>query len=153
MTSFLSSHDPIEAKHYPSPRTKQIVALKILTADSYGGKKDTYELDILNCISEKSRHDQKKGRHVLGLLDQFQHDGPHGRHVCLVFKAMGPDLGWFRNMFPRRRLPVPIAKKVTRDLVTALVFIHDECSVIHTGKWFPHRKAFWQQPLTKRQRH
>ncbi|KIH93550.1 protein kinase domain-containing protein [Sporothrix brasiliensis 5110] len=121
-------------------QTKQIVALKILTADTYDGKKDSYELAILDCIVNKQKAYQgqqenrkdPRGKHVLGLLDTFKHDGPNGQHVCLVFKAMGPNLSQLRDLFPRRRLPVPMAKNVARDLVTALAFLHDECGVIHT---------------------
>ncbi|CAK7221095.1 hypothetical protein SBRCBS47491_004411 [Sporothrix bragantina] len=113
-------------------KTKQQVALKILTADSYGGIKDTYELAILEHITEQARNNPLGGQHVLVLLKQFRHCGPNGEHVCLVFKPMGPDLGKLRDIFPRRRLPIPVAKKVARDLVSALVFLHDSCGIIHT---------------------
>lgn len=72
------------------------------------------------------------GLHILGFLDEFRHNGPNGQHVCLVFKAMGPDLGQLINAFPRRRLPIPIAKKIAKDLLSALTFLHDTCGVIHT---------------------
>ncbi|KAG7110757.1 Serine/threonine-protein kinase SRPK like [Verticillium longisporum] len=67
--------------------TKRHVALKVLTADSFGHQKDTFELDILKRI--KAQHIQHAGKcHILGLLDDFEHHGPNGNHVCLVFKAM-----------------------------------------------------------------
>ena len=31
-------------------------------------------------------------QHCVRLLDSFEHDGVHGRHVCEVFEAMGDDL-------------------------------------------------------------
>ncbi|KAH7888965.1 kinase-like domain-containing protein [Phlebopus sp. FC_14] len=111
-------------------QTKQHVALKILTADTFDGEKDSFELDILQCISNQSSDPGTS--HVLGLLDEFRHVGPNGQHVCLVFKPMDPDMVRCRRLFPQLRIPIPIAKKMSRDLVAALVFLHDTCSVIHT---------------------
>lgn len=127
-------------------RTGHHVALKILTADSYDGKHDTFELDILKHLQTEARRRpvpaDEYGKHVfgsdkiLGLLDQFQHDGPNGQHVCMVFKPMGPDLSNYRRLFPGLRIPLSIAKKITKDLLSALVFLHETGRVIHTGE--PH---------------
>ncbi|KAJ3578958.1 hypothetical protein NPX13_g1607 [Xylaria arbuscula] len=109
-------------------RTNQHVALKVLTADSFGGIKDTFELEVLKQIT--TRHIES--HHVLGLLDEFRLAGPNGQHVCLVVKAMGPDLSKYRKLFPRKRIPVAIAKKISKQLLDALVFLHETCQVIHT---------------------
>ncbi|KAI1361335.1 serine protein kinase Sky1 [Xylaria arbuscula] len=109
-------------------RTNQHVALKVLTADSFGGIKDTLELEVLKQIT--TRHTES--HHVLGLLDEFRLAGPNGQHVCLVVKAMGPDLSKYRKLFPRKRIPVAIAKKISKQLLDALVFLHETCQVIHT---------------------
>lgn len=113
-------------------RTNEHVALKILTADSFGGEKDTFELDILRYLASKAPG-SPGANHIVGLQDEFKHSGPNGRHVCLVFKPMGPDMSHYRKLFSRAKLPLPVAKKVTRELLTALAFLHDSCQVIHTG--------------------
>lgn len=118
-----------------TPRTNQHVALKILTADACDGENDTFELDILRHMQAKS---QGAGSvvgsdKVLGLLDEFSHTGPNGRHTCLVFKPMGPDMSHFRSLFHFPRIPIPVAKKVSRDLLMSLAFLHDHCNIIHTG--------------------
>ncbi|KAI1428423.1 kinase-like domain-containing protein [Xylaria sp. FL1777] len=38
----------------------------------------------------------------------------------------------YRKLFSRAKLPIPVAKKVTKELLMALVFLHDSCQVIHT---------------------
>jgi serine/threonine-protein kinase SRPK3 len=115
-----------------SCRTKRHVALKMLTADSYGHQQDTFEMDILGEIKSKGAT-TPGSQHVLGLLDNFEHIGPNGKHVCLVFKAMGPDMSKFRRLFPRSRIPTPLMKSISRQLLLALAFLHDECRVIHSG--------------------
>jgi serine/threonine-protein kinase SRPK3 len=72
-------------------------------------------------------------QHVLTILDSFEHDGEQGKHVCLVLKPMGPVVSEYRWLFPQKRIPVPIVKRITRQVLEALVFLHDQCGVIHTG--------------------
>lgn len=111
------------------------MALKILTADSYGTAHDTFELDTL-------RHIRAKGAsctgatNVLGLLDEFEHRGPHGNHVCLVSKAMGPDMAKFRRLSEEKN---PTCNNEAHLEVTllALDFLHDTCGIIHTGQCSP----------------
>lgn len=114
-------------------RSNRHVALKILTADSDSGDHATFELDILEHIRIKdgSKHGAS---HILGLLDHFRHRGPHGDHLCLIFKAMGPDLTVYRRLFPDLRVPILTLKQITRQLLLALTYLHRECRIIHTGK-------------------
>jgi serine/threonine-protein kinase SRPK3 len=116
-------------------RTNQHVALKILTADSFGGEKATLELDILRHLASMVTESPKTlgASHIVGLQDEFKHSGPNGLHVCLVFKPMGPDMSHYRKLFSRAKLPMPVAKRVTKELLMALAFLHDSCQVIHTG--------------------
>ncbi|SPQ22208.1 1c17f1d4-95d7-478a-8e76-adfc9a26f8ae [Thermothielavioides terrestris] len=111
--------------------TRRHVALKILTADCYGQQQDTFELDILRQIKAQTTP-HPGSNHILPLLDQFEHQGPNGKHVCLVFKAMGPDIQRYRRLFPRLRIPVPLVKDISRQLLLALAYLHDVCRVIHT---------------------
>jgi serine/threonine-protein kinase SRPK3 len=112
------------------------VALKILTADSYGTGHDTFELDILRHIRAKGTS-HTGASHILGLLDEFEHRGPHGNHVCLVLKAMGPDMAKYRRLFPKGRIPLATMKTIARQLLLALDFLHRTCSIIHTGQCGP----------------
>lgn len=113
-------------------RSKQHIALKILTADSFGTGHDTFELDILKHLR---RHDASNfgANHLLGLLDEFEHHGPHGNHVCFVFKAMGPDMTKYRRLFPKPKIPLPLVREIPKQLLLALSHLHDTCAVIHTG--------------------
>ncbi|GAB0137903.1 hypothetical protein EsDP_00006156 [Epichloe bromicola] len=111
--------------------SKQHVALKVLTADSYGQGKDSFEIDILQRIRSESATDPGR-HHILQLLDNFNHEGPNGNHVCLVFQAMGPDMSRYRRLFPNLRIPLPLMKDISRQLLLALAYLHDECRVIHT---------------------
>ncbi|WQF87738.1 Putative protein kinase [Colletotrichum destructivum] len=115
--------------------TKRHVSLKILTTDSFGDGNDTSELEILMRLKASctaSPISPPGAAHVLGLLDQFEHRGPHGNHVCLVVKAMRPDLSRFRRLFPDLKLPPPLVKRVSRQLLLALAHLHDACQAVNT---------------------
>lgn len=47
------------------------------------------EVTLLQQIRAKDPEDTK---YCVRLLDSFEHEGPHGRHVCEVFEALGDDL-------------------------------------------------------------
>ncbi|KAI1144388.1 hypothetical protein F5Y05DRAFT_364485 [Hypoxylon sp. FL0543] len=54
--------------------TSRHVAMKILSADSYDGNKDTFELDILRYMASKTSPTLTLGsdsNRILGLLDEF----------------------------------------------------------------------------------
>ncbi|KAF1920903.1 serine kinase [Ampelomyces quisqualis] len=110
-------------------RNNRHVAMKILTADAFDTIHSSLELDILHKIS---RYTKSLGsEHILHLLDEFSHEGPNGVHICLVFKAMGPDLSRYRKLFPDVKIPVPIAKSITKQVLLALAFLHETNHVIH----------------------
>jgi serine/threonine-protein kinase SRPK3 len=108
------------------------VALKVLTADSYGADHDTFELDMLRHI-RRLDGSHLGTNHVLGLLNQFEHRGPHGSHISLAVKPMGPNSNTYRRLFPKARIPLPMMKKIATQLLLALDFLHDKCGIIHTG--------------------
>ncbi|KAI9744041.1 MAG: serine/threonine protein kinase, CMGC group [Candelina submexicana] len=112
-------------------RVNRHVALKILTADSYGGEKDVYELSILRHI-KNANPDHPGYKHVVCLLDEFRHAGPHGDHVCLVFEVMGEDLVGLARRYCDGKLPVHLVKQVARQLLLGLDYLHRSCMVVHT---------------------
>lgn len=57
------------------------MALKILTADSYGGDRPLYELEILKHIRDADTS-HPGYEYVAHLLDDFTHVGVNGEHKC-----------------------------------------------------------------------
>ena len=117
------------------PRVNRHVAWKILTANSYGGENDIHELSILRHI--KTADPEHPGyKHVICLLDEFRHVGPHGVHVWLVFEVMGEDLVGLVRRYRDGKLPVHMVKQIARQLLLELDYLHRSCMAVHTGQWF-----------------
>jgi len=68
------------------------------------------------------------------LLDKFVHFGIHGKHMCSVFELMGPNLLDViqHYEFSDKRMPLWLVKKIARDTLMGLVYLHERCNIIHT---------------------
>ncbi|KUJ07409.1 kinase-like protein [Mollisia scopiformis] len=71
-------------------------------------------------------------------LDSFDHHGPNGTHLCLVFEVMGPTPNSVMRLSPEcqigepweRRLPKQWAKRILQDILLGLHFL-DANGIVH----------------------
>ncbi|KAL7930727.1 kinase-like domain-containing protein [Trichoderma chlorosporum] len=107
-------------------------ALKVLRADCYGHRLDTFEREILKCLRDADHHEHLGHAFICHLIDDFEHQGPNGTHVCFVFELMGETLytfgDWFRS---NGMIPYGVIHRFAIQLVLALDFAHCH-NVIHT---------------------
>ncbi|KAL8833100.1 MAG: hypothetical protein Q9170_004509 [Blastenia crenularia] len=90
-----------------------------------------FELGVLQHIQQTdTSHPGRK--HVPNLLDHFTHAGPHGEHVCLVFKVMGQSIANFRGQWNPPMIPVPMLQRIMTQTLQALDYLHHSCGIIHT---------------------
>ncbi|EPS95820.1 hypothetical protein FOMPIDRAFT_1131692 [Fomitopsis schrenkii] len=116
----------------------RFVALKILTNEATkaiapGPDQRSDELRMLESIA--SADPSHRGfRHHLAYLDAFEFAGPHGLHRCIVTEALGYGLDHLRNLRPGgdRRIAPSIVKRVTRQVLLGLEYLHDVCGIVHT---------------------
>lgn len=91
-----------------------------------------YELDILKYMSQKdSSHPGYK--HVVHLLDSFVHEGPNGKHLCLVLELMGQSDFNLQQHFSNKQLPLHAGRQIAEQILHALDWLHVSCGIIHTG--------------------
>lgn len=116
-------------------RLQRHVALKIVKADfSYENK----ELDVLLYLS-KSRLDHPGKKNVVELLDHFEHQGPNGKHLCLVLPVMLSD-GEAMTITSQPR-DANFVLSISKQIILGLDFLH-KSGLIHCGKILllsPHR--------------
>ena len=108
-------------------RSRRQVALKIVQADF---SKDNRELDVFQYLT-KSKLPHPGKEQVIGLLDNFEHEGPNGTHLCLVLPVMLSDC----NEITVRGLQRNAAyiKELSRQITLGVDFLHAS-GLIHTGK-------------------
>lgn len=116
----------------PCYRNSRYVAVKIKTAET---SKDTSELSILSYLNQLGNSNQM-ARHVITLLDCFEHQGSNGKHVCIVFEAMSVSVSNLLGMLPLQTdrtisiFPKSMAKEILRQILTGHSFLHSH-GIIH----------------------
>ena len=69
---------------------------------------------------------------MVTLLDSFDHQGPHGTHVCMTFPVLGDTLLDVIKRFDYRGAPLAFVKRMSRDVLLALDYLHARKKIIHT---------------------
>ncbi|KAL4877758.1 kinase-like domain-containing protein [Aspergillus karnatakaensis] len=111
--------------------TGKHVALKVVRSAAHYTETAIDEIKLLNRIVQaKPSHPGRK--HVVSLLDSFEHKGPHGVHVCMVFEVLGENLLGLIKKWNHRGIPMALVKQITKQVLLGLDYLHRECGIIHT---------------------
>lgn len=118
------------------------VAMKIQKSASHYREAAYDEIELLRCIrtatmseaycKERSSAAPNPNTGVVTLLDQFEHNGPHGKHVCMVFEMLGENLLKVIKNYDYRGISIPVVQNLTRQVCRGLDFLHRHCGIIHT---------------------
>ncbi|KZT68525.1 kinase-like protein [Daedalea quercina L-15889] len=116
----------------------RFVALKILTCAATkallpGPDQRSDEQRMLEKIA--SANPAHRGyRHNLAYFDAFSIKGPHGLHRCLVTEVVGYGVDYIRKLRDDgdRRIAPSTVKRVVRQVLLALEYLHDVCGIVHT---------------------
>ncbi|GKT42531.1 serine/threonine-protein kinase SRPK [Colletotrichum spaethianum] len=94
--------------------------------------KNPKELPIHRFLATKAIGDSFS-KYVVNAVDSFHHDGPNGRHLCLVLEPMGPSVSSILNAPheiydplnpPVQRFAKEKSKRILRNVLSALHFLH-----------------------------
>lgn len=111
--------------------TGKHVALKVVRSAAHYTETALDEIKLLNkVVKAKPEHPGRK--HVVSLLDSFNHKGPNGIHVCMVFEVLGENLLGLIKRWNHRGIPMPLVKQITKQVLLGLDYLHRECGIIHT---------------------
>ncbi|KAJ7152373.1 kinase-like domain-containing protein, partial [Mycena filopes] len=115
-------------------RTQREAAVKLMAAALTEEERGPDELGIMAVLRDGNPHSIGR-QHVYELFDSFVHDGPKGKHICLVLEQLGMSILDVYRSFGGS-LPLVLLQRVVRGVLYALQYTH-ECGVIHTGTHFP----------------
>lgn len=111
--------------------TGKHVALKVVRSAAHYTETALDEIKLLKkVVDAKETHPGRK--HVVSLLDSFNHKGPNGVHVCMVFEVLGENLLGLIKRWNHRGIPMPLVKQITKQVLLGLDYLHRECGIIHT---------------------
>lgn len=121
-------------------------ALKIVKSAEHYTAAAKDEVDILSHIAEK---DPENRYHCCRMTDTFEHKGPHGKHICMVFEVLGDNLLTLIRHYDHEGIPLDIVKKLSKEILEGLDFLHRKCGVIHTD--LKPENVMLKRPLKKSQ--
>jgi len=123
------------------------VALKVQkSADHY----TEAAYDEIHLLVKSSQHnkdptwiesqEERRGLHpfddestsVTQLLDYFEHNGPHGKHMCMVFETLGPNVLTLIQKYDFKGIPLDLVRKITSHTLIGLDYLHRIPGIIHT---------------------
>ncbi|KAI5794414.1 kinase-like domain-containing protein [Peziza echinospora] len=107
------------------------VALKVVRSAAHYTETALDEIKLLKKIVDANPNHPGRA-HVVSLLDSFEHKGPNGNHVCMVFEVLGENLLGLIKRWNHRGIPMPLVKQITKQVLLGLDYIHRECGIIHT---------------------
>ncbi|KAL7952505.1 kinase-like domain-containing protein [Trichoderma compactum] len=103
------------------------VSMKIVVARQ--SRNHNSELQILQTITRTSDPTHPGHKHVSHLLDSF-HEGPNGRHLCIVLELLGPKISSVVHRRPNYRLDGRLARQISSQLLLGVDYIQS-CGVAH----------------------
>ncbi|KAF1947589.1 serine/threonine-protein kinase SRPK2 [Clathrospora elynae] len=107
------------------------VALKVVRSAAHYTETALDEIKLLKKVVDANK-DHPGRKHVVSLLDSFNHKGPNGVHVCMVFEVLGENLLGLIKRWNHRGIPMPLVKQITKQVLLGLDYLHRECGIIHT---------------------
>ncbi|KAG9556661.1 kinase-like protein, partial [Aureobasidium melanogenum] len=108
-------------------KTNKYVALKVYVNSS----KEHRELPVYEHIQALSSDHNGRDR-IRRLLDSFEVQGPHGRHICLVHEPLGISFDELRDFTADRVFDEDLIRQTFRPISEGFDFLHREAKVIHT---------------------
>ena len=111
--------------------TGRHVALKVVRSAAHYTETAIDEIKLLNKIVQ-ANPDHPGRKHVISLLDSFEHKGPNGTHVCMVFEVLGETLLGLIKKWNHRGIPMSLVKQITKQVLLGLDYLHRECGIVHT---------------------
>ena len=70
--------------------------------------------------------------HNLQMFDQFFHHSIHGKHHTMAMEVLGKNLLSLIKKYDYRGIPIPIVRRLARQLLLGLDYMHRVCGIIHT---------------------
>jgi len=104
--------------------------MKVVVAEKSDTQKG--ELAIMTHIEAKGNAKHPGHKHISRLLDSFHHDGPNGKHLCIVSELLGPKISTVAEKSTNYRLDSNLARRISRQLLLAVDYLHS-CGVAHGG--------------------
>ncbi|KAJ7803789.1 kinase-like domain-containing protein [Mycena olivaceomarginata] len=103
-------------------KTQSYASLKIIAACRPA---PVTELAVLQHLEATFDDEEEGSTHVMQMLDHFVHDGPNGRHQCIVGEVLGPSLASYIGPFwDDDILPGNMVRRLVGQIALGVKYLH-----------------------------
>lgn len=120
---------PVNPKRQSADTTPVYLALKVVKSKKSYAYMAEEEIQIFRKISRVAPRGHPN---VIRMMDSFTMKDKNGLHRCLAFECQGPNLYRVMRNEYRDGLPLDVVKRLGRQLLQGLEFLHTRCNMIHT---------------------
>ncbi|EDQ89787.1 uncharacterized protein MONBRDRAFT_532, partial [Monosiga brevicollis MX1] len=106
-------------------------ALKIVKSASHYTEAAEDEIKLLRAVRDTDKTARGRNR-VIQLIDDFAIFGTNGTHVAMATELLGCTLLKLIKCFHYRGLPRMLVKRIVRQVLEGLDYLHTKCTIIHT---------------------
>ena len=112
--------------------TKSYLAIKIQDSECY--EDGCREVAIIRKINTYAKQQKGKNIYCVKMLDYFVYEeDAKRRYVCSVYDLYAGSIYMVLDTGKHKYgLPIPVVKNITKQLLTALVVLHNDLHIIHT---------------------
>ncbi|KAK7051379.1 hypothetical protein VNI00_004879 [Paramarasmius palmivorus] len=115
-------------------KEQHFVALKILTREATESMQvpGSDELRMLEKIAS-AQPNHRGFKHNLLLHGSFELRGPQGTHLCIFTEVLVSSVNHVRESNGSHLPSLASTKRLTKQLLLSLEYLHDVCGIVHTG--------------------
>lgn len=122
------------ASHYQEAAYDEVEILDVVAAKAFD--KDWVE-HVDRVKADDPDYKSKGGYsmedcHTVQLLNSFLHNGPNGQHFIMVFEILGVNLLEIMKRYDYKGIPMPLVRRMTKQVLIGLDYLHRKCRIIHT---------------------
>eukprot|EP00484_Ammonia_sp_Unknown_P019324 CAMPEP_0197038032 /NCGR_PEP_ID=MMETSP1384-20130603/15083_1 /TAXON_ID=29189 /ORGANISM="Ammonia sp." /LENGTH=1212 /DNA_ID=CAMNT_0042468423 /DNA_START=30 /DNA_END=3668 /DNA_ORIENTATION=- len=116
----------------PQTSHRRFVALKIQKSAPHYLDAAKDEVQLLNAAKQSNSKQDAYENYIVQMLDSFIVSANNGKHVVFVFEVLGENLLDLIKSYNYRGLPMAVVKKIAREVLLGLDYLHTQCDIIHT---------------------
>ena len=122
------------ASHYQEAAYDEVEILDVVAAKAH----EPEWVKHVDSVKANERDYAEKGGysmedcHTVQLLNSFLHSGPNGQHFVMVFEILGVNLLEIMKRYDYKGIPMPLVRRMTKQVLIGLDYLHRMCRIIHT---------------------
>ena len=89
-------------------------------------------LDEIKLLAQIMEGDPKSEKCCCSMTDSFEHTGPNGKHIIMVFLVLGENLLSLITKYDYKGAPLKLVRKIAQQTLIGLDYLHRERQIIHT---------------------